>query len=85
MVVSNLESDISSGGWKYLLTDAFVVVMMSSFSVMFFEVCNLYTRIGCIGFIEIRFMGAVKIHTSNYYQMFHHKIGAIIDLNLLSE
>ena len=30
-------------------------------------------------------MGAVKIHSSNYYQMFRHKIGASIDLNLLSE
>ena len=38
--MSNLESDMSNGGWKYLLSDAFVVVMMSSFSVMFFEVSN---------------------------------------------
>ena len=37
--MSNLESDMPNGGWKYLLSDAFVVVMMSSFSVMFFEVC----------------------------------------------
>ena len=42
MIVSNLESEISPQGWKYLLSDAFVVVMMSSFSVMFFEVCDFY-------------------------------------------
>jgi len=49
LIVSNIpinQSGSATVGWNFLLTDQFVIIMMSSFSVMFFEVriiqYNLY-------------------------------------------